>query len=146
MNFDYLKELDVKDKTAEFPLSMIRNCPVLIVRPATEANPPYFNEILRRSSKTIRNAAQGKIQITSDTMKKNRKEDRELFPKHVIVGWNGVIDSEGNEGEFNEENCSKFVNALPDWIFDQIGAFCRNNSNFLPDNVDQEDMDSLAKN
>lgn len=144
--FEHLKELEIKDKTVEFPLTHLRNCPKLIVKPATESNAPYFNEVLRRSTKTIRKVSQGKsISITTDDLAKNREEDRRLFPKYIITDWEGVTDSKGNQVPFSEENCREFLKALPDWIFDQIGIFCRNNSNFVPEVIDQEEMEDLAR-
>lgn len=144
--FEHLKALEVKDKTTEFPLTMLRGCPKLIVKPATESNKPYFNEVLRRSAKSVRKAVQGNITVDVETLEKNREDDRSLFPKHVIVGWSGVLDSDGKEVEFSQSNCKEFLHALPDWIFDQIGIFCRKNSNFVDIDLDAEDAEDLAKN
>ena len=144
--FEHLKELEVKDKTAEFPLTALRGCPKLIVRPATESNPSYFNEVLRRYSKMIRKVSQKKeITVTTDDLARNRNEDRNLFPKYVITDWKDVVDSKGNNVPFSEENCREFLKALPDWIFDSIGIFCRDNSNFVPSSIDQEDLEEFAK-
>lgn len=144
--FEHLKALEVKGKTASFPLSMLQGCPKLIVRPATESNKPYFNEVLRRSAKTLRKAANGDISVDTDTLDKNRQDDRRLFPKHVIVGWEGIKDSQGKEVPFSQENCVEFLQALPDWIFDDIGIFCRKNSNFVDEPVEIDDAEDLAKN
>ena len=47
---------------------------------------------------------------------KNREQDRDLFPKFVIVGWDGVLDSDGEPVEFTKENCADLLAALPDWF------------------------------
>lgn len=144
--FEHLKELEVKGKTAEFSLSMLRGCPKLIVRPATESNKPYFNEVLRRSVKTLRKAASGDISVSTETLEKNREDDRRLFPKYVIVDWKDIKDSQGKDVPFTQENCAEFLQALPDWIFDDIGIFCRKNSNFVDEPVEVYEAEELAKN
>ena len=144
--FEHLKEQEVKGKTAELPMPALRGCPKLIVKPATESNKDYFNEVLRKSAKSLRRAAKGELKVDVETLEKNRRDDRILFPKYVIVGWEGIKDSKGNEVPFTPENCAEFLQALPDWIFDDIGIFCRKNSNFVPDSLDDEEADELAKN
>ena len=143
--FGHLKKLEVKGQTAEYPMVELKGCPRLIVKPATEANKEYFNEVLRRSAKSIRKAARGDIEVTAEVMDKNRADDRKLFPKFVIVGWIDIKDDQGNDVEFSQDNCQQFVDALPDWIFDGIGVFCRKNSNFVEVDIDQEEADELGK-
>ncbi len=144
MKFDYLKKFEVKDNTAEYTIFQIDGEPTLILKPAVESNKPYFNSVLRKSRKKVKAAQAGSI--NSQMIKENRAEDRELFPKYVIVGWKNVVDNEGKESPFSEENCSDFINSLPDWLFDQIRTFASASENFVNDTIDTIDIGGKAKN
>jgi hypothetical protein len=77
----------------------------------------------------------------------NRNEDRELFPIHVIAGWEGIEDCQGNEVPFNRDNVKEFVEALPDWIFDQIRLHASMPERFLAEDEElSPDPVELAKN
>lgn len=122
VDFSHLKKLDVSPgKTSEYILHQLENSPVLLVAPANEANKSYFNAVLRRSRKNLRALRQ---QVVSESMiRENRDEDRELFAQHVLKGWRGVQDTEGSDVPFNRENALAFLNALPNWIFDDLRNF-----------------------
>ena len=75
-------------------------------------------------------------------VRENRDQDRVLFAKYVVKGWKRIIDSEGNEVEFNEKNCFDFLTCLPDWIFDQVRNFAATPDNF----IDDETVSELSKN
>jgi len=136
MDFSHLKNLDVKDRTARFPIHQIAGAPALIMKPATEANKPYFNAVLKRSRRNVRALKAGAINQVM--IAENREQDRELFPKFVVTGWEGVTDSKGKDAEFNRENCEAFLRALPDWIFDEVRDFAGNSVNFTEDMQDAE--------
>lgn len=132
-DFSHLKQLEVNDKTAEYPIYQISGEPTLILKPATEANKPYFNSVLRRSKRNLRAIKTG---INQKMIKENREEDRELYPKHIITDWKDVPDSKGKKVPFSVENCTDFIQALPDWIFDDIRAFAGESSNFFGEVID----------
>jgi len=141
-NFNYLKKLEVEGKTARCEIHNIPGEPVLIVKPATEANKPYFNAVLRQSKRNVRAVQSGAINAAM--LSENRNQDRELFPKFVVVGWEKVSDADGNFAEFTEENCRAFLDAMPDWLFDKIRNFAGDCSNFMEDAP--VDVESLVKN
>jgi hypothetical protein len=138
MDFSYLKKLEVKDRTARYDMFQISSEPVLIVRPATEANKPYFNAVLRKSRKNSRALRAGAINRAMIT--ENREQDRELFPRYVIVGWENVVDVNGESVEFSPDNCRGFLDALPDWIFDDVRNFAGDSANFVDELPDAETM------
>lgn len=142
MDFSHLKNLDVKDKTARFPIHQIAGAPVLIVKPATEANKPYFNAVLKKSRRNVRALKAGAI--SQVMIAENREQDRCLFPKFVVVGWEGVADSKGKDAEFSPDNCEAFLRALPDWIFDEVRNFAGDSVNFTDD--DMPDVETRAGN
>lgn len=136
MSFDYLKALEVKSQTARFTIYQIVDEPVLIMKPATEANKPYFNAVLKRSRRNIRAVQSGSL--STALIAENRAEDRDLFPKFVVVDWDKVKDSAGEIVPFSQENCADFLEALPDWIFDEIRNFAGNSVNFVGEAIDAQ--------
>lgn len=136
MDFNYLKKLDIKSKTAQYSIYQIEDEPVLTLRPATEANKPYFNAVLKRSRRNIRAVQSGAI--NNKILSENRDEDRELFPRYVITSWKGIKDSQGKDVEFSIESCRSFLEALPDWVFDEIRSFAGNSANFAGEVIDVE--------
>ena len=140
--FSHLQGLQLAD-TKEFELHQISVngvSPVLVVKPSTESNKPFFNKVLQRMGKSARMLRSGKI--TPAMSAENRKDDRELFPKHVIVGWSNVLDTDGTIVPYSQEECANFLNALPDWIFDELRAFCNDPANFS----ETVDVEVAAKN
>jgi hypothetical protein len=127
VDFSHLNKLEVSDKTAEYVMNQIEGQPTLIVKPATESNKPYFNSVLRRSRKTLQQSQGG---LSAKMITDNRNEDKELYPKHVIVGWEDMKDSSGELVDFSVENCTNFIGKLPPWLFDEIRTFCGKSINF----------------
>lgn len=147
MSFNQLKTLKLKaDMTAEFTLHDIENpdgtSPTLILSPATEVNKGYFNGLLRRSRKNMRNIqAQN---FDTSMIQDNRSNDRVLYAKHVCKGWKTVKDDKGKNVTFNEEQCLGFLQALPDWLFDNVRNFATVVRNFI--DTDVPDVEATAGN
>jgi hypothetical protein len=141
-DFSYLRDLEVRDKTARCTIYQVKGEPVLIVRPATEANKPYFNAVLRRTRRNVRAVQAGAV--SAAMIAENRAEDRELFPKFVVSGWEGVRDGSGQDVPFSEDACACFIEALPDWLFDEVRGFAGNSANFTGGDV--IDAEGRAKN
>lgn len=140
MKFDHLKKLETKGKTTEYSIHQIEGEPILILRPANESNKGYFNSILRKSRRNLRNLRAGAI--NEKLIAENREQDRVLFPKHVIVDWKDMPDGDGNSVPFSPDTCEEFLRALPNWIFDEIRAFAGNNENFYGETMAAEDIAS----
>ena len=130
--FEYMRDFEVKDKTARFTLHAISvgdKSPTLIVKPASEANKPYFNALLKRAHTY---AAQMQANKLTDSMvAENRDEDRDLYAKYVLADWENVVDADGAEVKFSSEAAGDFVGALPNWVFDDLRAFCARPVNFV---------------
>ena len=135
MDFSHLKKLEIKDKTATYVMDQIEGDPSLTVKPSTEANKPFFNELLRTNKRSVKAVAKGSV--TTELIDSNRDNNKRLFSKYVVVGWSGVTDSEGKAVTFSQTNCLEFLEALPNWIFDDINRFCSDPTNF----VEQVDID-----
>ena len=144
--FEHLEAYDPKGQTAEFYLP-IKGRPTLTMRSAGQSNPPYFNAISRQNAKTGQTRRLALGQLDTDTIEVNRQQDRELFPRHVITGWSKIVDKDSNPVAYTAEACREFLDALPDWIMDEIRNFACIPANFLPDDDPTPDeISDTAKN
>ena len=108
------------------------------VRRAGEKNKKYFNEILQRN----KHLAHRKVKVDASLIVENRKNDYDLYPRHVVVGWDStIVDSKGQQVVFSEENCRDFLKAVGDDAFDELRRFCDDYTNF-----DKEDVSETAGN
>lgn len=137
-NFDNLKVA----ATAEFALYQLEGAPVLTLAPATEDNAPFFNEAVRRANKKA--AVVKAAGVTPDLIRTTREEDRDVYARHVLKGWRGIKDADGEDVPFTVENALEFLQALPGWIFEDIRTFAGNPSNFLPEGA--ADPETVAGN
>lgn len=132
--FKYLKDVDVKGTVAkEYELHQIPldPVPVLMLKPATEANKPYFNALLKQSGKALANMRSGSI--TAKMTAERREQDKALYAKYIIDGWKNIPDENGQFVPFNKKNCEEFLEQLPDWIFDDVRAYAAKPENYLND-------------
>lgn len=142
-DFSQLKKLDVTaEKTAIYTFFNIEGEFQLVVKPATEANKPLFNALLRRARKNNKAVQAGAINL--GMISANRDEDRDLYSQHVVIGWKKVVDANGKEVEFNTSNCLDFLKAIPDYEFDGLREFCSNPMSFI--DRDTIDASTTAKN
>lgn len=142
-DFSHLKNLDVQAKTTRYQMDQITvngMAPVFIVASATEANKPYFNALLKKANQASKAVRRGKI--SSDLISKNRAEDRDLYPKHIILGWEDVLDSDGATVPYSKAEAKELIESLPDWLFDDLRTFCGDPANF----ADTLDVEIIAKN
>lgn len=141
--FDF-SGLEVRGKTAQFDLPWLAGEAFLLVKPANDTNKGYQNGVLRLTGKRRRLNTSGKI--SSADADRDRADDLKLYPKHVVFGWGGIVDREGNEVEFSEEACAQFLAALPSWIFDKVRVFCMRSENFVDEDEETPDPAELAGN
>lgn len=130
-NFSHLEQLNIKERTVPYTINQIMvngKSPTLILASATEANPQYFNALLKRVGKSARKARAGTINV--EAISENRNDDKELYPSCIVRGWEDTLDADGQEVPFSKEDCAKFLSCLPDWIFDDLRNFAGDPANF----------------
>lgn len=132
--------LNIENATANFNLPWIGPEALLVVRPATPENSKYQVASNVRSDKRNRDLASGGA-ITLANTEQDRKDDRILYPRHVIVGWHGILDKDGKDAPFDLENCKAFIASLPTWIFDRLRIFCMRPERFLDEDDFAEQME-----
>lgn len=148
-DFSHLKSLDVSgEKTVSYNMYQVdlgAGHPVLQVRPASQSNKSYFNAVLKRAAA---NKGRGRRNLNSlaNAVTESRAEDRLMYPQHIVVDWTGVTDASGNEVPYSVDAATDFLAALPDWIFDELTAFCREPSNFSSADEAAMDIEATSKN
>lgn len=105
--------------------------PWIEVRPVGEINEPYINAVLRQQAKLRRRMSSGQAP-TSKMLEENRRQDRDLYVRHVFTGaWGGWVDAAtGAEVPYSAEAATELLEQLPNDSFDQLRAFCNDHSNF----------------
>lgn len=141
MSFKNLKQYDISATTSVkyeiIDIEMNGKTPFLMVKTATQSNKAYTKAQLKSSNQRIQRAAAKGISL--ETLDANREDDRKQYPKYIVDGWGNVFDDDGKEVKFTAEHCAEFLEALPDWIFDGVRAFCGSAQNFA-DQVDEDDL------
>jgi hypothetical protein len=146
--FAHIAKSTAADNVVEYPISQIAigdKTPVLLVKCAVQSNKAYLNAVLSRTPSLGRIGKSMKVSLKQ--IERNRRNDRELYPEHIVMGWKHVVDADGAEVPFSKEDCHDFLNAIDDWIFDELREFCRDPMNFVSDfPVDSEAVEARAKN
>lgn len=143
--FDF-SDLDITGKKAWLDLPMLRGGEARIeVLPATDVNAKYSEAVLILNGKR-KNPGTQSAEQKRKAMKRDRMDDRRLFAKYVVVGWENVLNREGVPVPFSKGACEELILGVPDWVFDRMRVFCMRNENFLDDDEDLGDEATLAKN
>lgn len=127
-DFGHLKALQISETLAEYRLVQIEGAPSLFVAFAGETNKPYLNAVLRslrgRSAVSARTMTPAQLDATRD-------QDREEYSRHIVKRWERVVDAQGQEVRLSQQEALQFLQALPNWLFDDLRSFCANPANFL---------------
>ena len=142
--FNRLQKLE-QSQTARYEMFQVNlgleELPVLEVKPANESNKPYWNALFKKmATRRMRQSA-----LDAKMASTVRSHDKYLYPKHVIIGWENVVDDERNVVEFSQKDCEDFLNALPDWILDDLRGFCSDPTNFVSDQEDAVEAQEVGK-
>lgn len=135
-DFSHLKKLEIAG-TAEYPMPELGEGTVLTVKPSGESNKEYFNALLRATGAGKR---QKKRKVDAAMVAEIRNQDKELYPKYVIVGWEGLYDAKGAKVKFSPEAAADLLAQLPDYIFDGVRGFCGEPESFVDYVIDVEEQ------
>jgi len=131
--------LEISEATARFDMPWVSPGAYLTVRTAMPENEDYQAASLRMSGNRQQAIALAG-RLTNEDADEDRKEDRVLYPKYVVVGMGGVLNKKtGKEVPDTAENRRALVKALPRWIFDKLRLFCMRPERFLsPEDLDEQ--------
>jgi hypothetical protein len=129
-NFDHLQVNTQKALWVDMP-ELGPNARVCL-RPASEANKPYFNAMLKRSGLRARRIARTD-RISVEDAEQNRAEDRDLYPRYVIANWEGVLDVNHKPVPFSQDHARELCAKLPAWLFDRLRNAASTPERFLSD-------------
>lgn len=154
VNFGHLQKFSPKGRIVPFPLPFgitkddgTFAPAVLHLRFAGDGNPGWLNAITAHAAANPTRLRGIATQGNREVAQLLEARDRALFPKHVVVGWDNVVDSEGQRVPFSVEACSDFFEALPLWILDDVRLFALTASNFVASNIPTpEQAEELAGN
>ena len=138
--FDHLKNYDVGQAMSWLELPELGAKARILLKPATEANKPYYNAMLRLSGKRARSMAKtGNISV--EDLQKNRDEDRIMFPKYVIAGWE-FVETDEDKGKQDEDKeyveytldlGAELGRKLPHHIFERVRNHAATPEQFYPE-------------
>lgn len=129
--FAHLKKLDVSGKTAWMTLDDLEGSPRLCLKFAGQSNHGYYNAMLKRAGGRSRKFLTGKVDV--QMILDNQDDDRDLFPAHIVTGWEGIVDEKGKKVKFSRSECKELLDQMPDWIFEKIVTFAKTPEQFLDD-------------
>ena len=140
-DFSHLKKHSQKaDETRPFVISYDGEAVRVHCLPATEANKPYWNVIMRRVEDS---AQRRKAKLNDKTTAQGRRDDAVVFAEHCIKGWDEdpvdkkqlpLLNTKGDPVKFSPEEAKAFMLALAehvDYAFDDLRAWLTNPENFV---------------
>ncbi len=137
--------------TTRLPMPQLGAKAILILSPALECNERYYNAMLKMSGARQRQLAKAKG-VTAADIDMARDEDRVLYPRYVIKGWENVEgDGEGLDENghvpFSREHAQKLCHQLPLELMDDMRNEASTPSRFYADDeIPAPDADELAGN
>jgi len=149
--FENLKKFEIREALSWMELPELGPKARILLAPATEANPAYYNAMLKLSGKRVR-AMVKSDSITAEDAAQNRDDDRQLYPRFVIRGWeNFQGDGEGLDEHghvpFSREHARKLCDALPSHLMDRLRNHASTPERFYAeDDVAPPDAEELAGN
>jgi hypothetical protein len=146
--FARLKKFNISDRTARVPLPEVGEEAALIVKSTGQFNKGYFNAVLKVGGKEARKKSI-MDDLTLAEVKKDREKHVRLYEKHVIVGWEGVVDENGDLVEFTPDNLRDLMDAILEdapHLFDRVRDVADDSANFYEDDELPPDAEELAGN
>lgn len=142
--FDKYKALSIGiDAEAEYVFYGIEGEPSVFGKPATEANKPYLNSVLKKGKRLLRRMRGGKMSV--EALRESREQDYELYPKHVVKRFgNQPLRDDGSPA--TDEDLGAFLRAIPIDMFDEMRAFYSDPDTFREEeDLTEDDVDDLGK-
>lgn len=142
--FKNLDKFDIRDATSWVYVPELGAQARIQVRHAGESNPKYYNAMVKLSGRRVKQMLR-KDEVSAEDAAANRRDDRKLFPKHIIVNWEHLeadVPDDAPESEkyvpFSKENAVKLCEVLPNHIFDTVRNHAATPERFYRDEDDDD--------
>ena len=93
--FENLKKFEIGQSLYWLDMPELGAKARILLAPAGEANPQYYNAMLKMSGARVRALAKSQT-LTAENAEQSRDEDRELFPLFVIKSWENLGATEAD--------------------------------------------------
>jgi len=153
--FKDLSRFDITQAMAWVDMPELGDKARILIKPATEANPAYYNAMLALSGKRVRQMVKTD-KMTAEDAALNRDDDRGLFPRYVIVKWENVESENepGSEGVdddghviYNRGVAQQLCDELPSQLMDKLRNTASTPERFYADDqIAPPDAQELAGN
>jgi hypothetical protein len=150
--FKKLNKFDIRDALAWLDMPELGPKARILLAPATEANPNYYNAMLKMSGKRARRMVRTD-RLTADDAQQSRDEDRELYPLFVIRGWENFEGDEADDLDenghvpYSRQNAQILCKEMPSHMMDRLRNEASTPERFYPDDeIVPPDHEELAKN
>lgn len=153
-HFDYVSQFSTAQAMSWVDMPELGERARIRVRPATqEGNPAYYNAMLRLGGKRARQLARTGVISVAD-LEKNRLDDRQLYPKFVIDGWEYVETAEDRHRptaekeyvDYTRDAATELCEKLPAHLFDRIRNHAATEENFYPEDQLPPEPEDLVGN
>lgn len=141
----FASQLNIQGRTSWCELPELGPGMALELLPANESNRDYHAAKVKASARRPRMGGSTGKQVL-DMEPVLRREDVDLFPKHVVKNWRGMLNGKGEPVPFSPEKCRALFDSLPGWYFDRVRGYANVPENFLPDGEEAVDPAALSKN
>ena len=142
--FKNLDKYDISSATSWVKMPELGRDAKIQVKPATEANPRWYNAFLAAAAER-KVGAMG--HVSAEDIAAGREQDAVTYPKFVIVGWHGVESDSGELVPYSrsaaKELCAALLSKAPH-LFDRIRDHASTPAKFYA--YDEPDAEELAKN
>lgn len=142
--FKDLTKFDIRNATLWVDMPELGAEARILIAPATEDNPAYFQAMLAKAGKRAQRLAKtGRISVEDAEL--NRQEDRELYPLYVIRSWEklegdpdtakeGELDEAGHV-VYNRRHAQKLCAILPRELMDRLRNKAATTELFYPEEM-----------
>ena len=135
------------DKALPFVISFRDVSFRIFARPATEANKPYWNFIMRKVEENQQRG--GAVALNASTTSEARLKDAEAFAEFCVDGWDQeigdgllpLLDNDGAPVPFSKDEAAELLRELAINVrpaFDAFRTWVTNETNFMPGKVKAE--------
>lgn len=118
-DFSHVEKQKLDGKEAWFALP----CVAPAARVRGRSAEPSTNLTLTVADLELAAKGQGRVESSEQTFHRRIAEQVDLFARHVLTSWTGVVNAAGKEVAFSEANARALLKALPSHVLTSLLTF-----------------------